>query len=442
MKFTSRNIVIALLLVLVVALYACAPAATPEPTSAQVPTAVPATEVPAAATGVSLTVVGLVNTELTLSTADPAGLEVVKLTAEHPKSGPGEYEGVRLNAVLEKAGLKDGAGALIINASDGFTNQVSLVDIKACADCLIGISDGKFNMVMPGLSSKSWVKDVTKIEVVEGEAAAVPAAPVNTNLILATTTSTQDSGLLDVLVPMFEKQTGYKVQTVAVGSGAAIQMGQEGNADVLLVHSPAAEKTFMSDGWGKDRALIMHNDFIVVGPASDPAQIKGQGPREAFLAIATAGAADPAKVLFIARADKSGTSTKELDFWKKAELDPAGTKPAWYVETGQGMGASLIIASEKGGYTLTDRATYVANKDKLQLEILLEGNNALLNVYHVMTVDNAKWPKVNYDGALAFLKFMADPATQDVIGTFGADKYGPPLFFADATKTDADLGLK
>lgn len=276
------------------------------------------------------------------------------------------------------------------------------------------------------------------------EPTAVPpteAPAFNPNLILATTTSTQDSGLLDVLIPMFEEQSGYKVQTVAVGSGAAIKMGQEGNADVLLVHSPATEKAFMNDGWGKDRALVMHNDFIIVGPASDPAKIKGSGPKDAFIAIATAGDADPTKVLFIARADKSGTSTKELDFWKKADLDPAGSKPAWYVETGQGMGATLQIASEKGGYTLTDRATYLANKDKLQLEILLEGSNALLNVYHVITVSTDKWPKVNYDGAMAFVKFMTDPATQEEIGKFGADKFGQSLFVPDADKTDADLGL-
>lgn len=269
-----------------------------------------------------------------------------------------------------------------------------------------------------------------------------PATPANPNLILATTTSTQDSGLLDVLIPLFEAQTGYKVQTVAVGSGQAMTMGQEGNADVLLVHSPTAEKTFMADGWGKERFLIMHNDFIIVGPAADPAGIKGLGPKEAFIAIATAGDADPAKVTFIARADKSGTSTKELDFWKKAELDPATAKPAWYIETGQGMGATLIIASEKQGYTLTDRATYLSSKDKLQLEILLKGNTALLNVYHVMTVNPDKWPKVNYEGALAFANFMKDPATQEEISKFGIDKYGQALFFPDADKTDADLGLK
>jgi tungstate transport system substrate-binding protein len=260
-------------------------------------------------------------------------------------------------------------------------------------------------------------------------------APANPDLILATTTSTQDSGLLDVLIPLFETETGYKVKTVAVGSGQAMQMGQEGNADVLLVHSPSAEKQFMADGWGRDRALIMHNDFIIVGPASDPAKIKGLAAVDAFKAIAMAGAA------FVARADKSGTSTKELGIWKSAGIDPAGTKPAWYLETGQGMGASLTVASEKGAYTLTDRATYLANKANPQLDILVEGDTSLLNIYHVITVNPDKWPKVNYDGAMAFLKFMTDPATQGVIGKFGLDRFGQQLFAPDATKTDADLGL-
>ena len=262
-----------------------------------------------------------------------------------------------------------------------------------------------------------------------------PTTPANPTLILATTTSTQDSGLLDVLIPMFQEQYGFTVQTVAVGSGQAMTMGQEGNADVLLVHSPSAEKTFMEEGWGKDRALIMHNDFIIVGPADDPAKIKDLGPADAFKAIATAEAN------FVARADKSGTSTKELGIWAKTDVNPAESKPAWYIETGQGMGASLTIASEKGAYTLTDRATFLANKDTLQLEILVEGNKTLLNVYHVITVNPDKWPKVNYDGATAFLKFMADPATQEIIAQFGVEKYGQPLFFPDADKTDADLGL-
>lgn len=263
--------------------------------------------------------------------------------------------------------------------------------------------------------------------------ACASAAPANPNIILATTTSTQDSGLLDVLVPMFEEQTGYRVQTIAVGTGEALKMGEEGNADVLLVHAPSSEITFMEGGHGKDRFLVMHNDFIVAGPAEDPAKIQGLDTQAAFAAVHNAGAT------FVSRGDDSGTHKKELELWKKAALDPAGQ--AWYLETGQGMGASLIVASEKGGYILTDRATYLANKDNLQLEILLEGDNSLLNVYHVLTVNPEAWPKVNYDGALAFSEFLTDPTTQDVIEQFGLDKYGQPLFYPDADKSDADLGL-
>jgi tungstate transport system substrate-binding protein len=259
--------------------------------------------------------------------------------------------------------------------------------------------------------------------------------PANPNLILATTTSTQDSGLLDVLIPMFEEQTGYKVQTVAVGTGEALKMGEEGNADVLLVHAPSSEVTFMDGGSGKDRMLVMHNDFIIVGPADDPAGIKGLGPKDALIAIYSLG------VPFVSRGDDSGTHKKEISLWKKAGLDPATEKPEWFIETGQGMGASLTVASEKGAYILTDRATFLANKDNLQLELLLEGDNSLLNVYHVITVNPEKWPAVNYEGAMAFAKFIIVPATQAFIASFGIDKFGQPLFYPDADKTDADLGL-
>ncbi|MCJ7432793.1 MAG: substrate-binding domain-containing protein [Anaerolineales bacterium] len=263
---------------------------------------------------------------------------------------------------------------------------------------------------------------------------AIPA-PANPNIILATTTSTQDSGLLDVLVPMFEAQTGYKVQTVAVGTGAALKMGEEGNADVLLVHAPSSEKVLMDAGFGKDRSLVMHNDFIIVGPAADPAGVKGMPVVDAYKAIAAAQAP------FITRGDDSGTNKAELAIWKKAELAPTTFSPDVYISTGQGMGASLTIANEKGAYIFTDRATYLANKVNLNLEILVEGDAALLNVYHVITVNPEKWPKANYDGALAFTKFITDPATQAIIGEFGVDKYGQPLFFPDADRTDADLGL-
>ena len=262
-----------------------------------------------------------------------------------------------------------------------------------------------------------------------------PAAPANPNLILATTTSTQDSGLLDVLIPLFEAESGYTVQTVAVGSGQAMKMGEEGNADVLLVHAPKSEVEFMANGFGKDRALVMHNDFIIVGPAADPAGIKGKPVVDALKAI-SAGSAE-----FVSRGDDSGTHKAELNLWKKAEYDPKSAAPAWYLESGQGMGATLTIASEKGAYTMTDRATYLANKDNLQLEIFVEGDNALRNVYHVITVSPEKWDTANYDGALAFLNFMIAPATQEVIGKFGVDNYGQPLFYPDADKTDAELGL-
>src|SRR5687768_14622618 len=173
--------------------------------------------------------------------------------------------------------------------------------------------------------------------------------PTQFELILATTTSTQDSGLLDVLIPLFEAESGYKVQTVAVGSGQAMKMGEEGNTDVLLVHAPASEAAFMDNGFGKDRALVMHNDFIIVGPAADPAGIKGMTVLEALKTLRTGPAA------FVSRGDDSGTHKAELTLWKKAEFDPQAAAPAWYLESGQGMGATLTIASEKGAYTLTDR---------------------------------------------------------------------------------------
>ncbi len=232
-----------------------------------------------------------------------------------------------------------------------------------------------------------------------------PAALANPNLILATTTSTQDSGLLDVLIPLFEAESGYKVQTVAVGSGQAMKMGEEGNADVMLVHAPAAEVTFMQNGFGRDRALVMHNDFVIVGPASDPAGVKGLAAADALKAV-SAGSAE-----FISRGDDSGTHKAELTLWTKAAFEPKGQ--AWYLESGQGMGATLTIASEKEAYTLTDRATYLANKVNLQLEILVEGDTALLNIYHVITVNPEKWSKVNYSKLNKGLEYNSSVAHQE-----------------------------
>jgi tungstate transport system substrate-binding protein len=256
------------------------------------------------------------------------------------------------------------------------------------------------------------------------------AAPAQKNLILATTTSTQDSGLLDVLIPIFEKKTGYFVKTIAVGSGQAMAMGEKGEADVLLVHSPAAEKKFVAQGNGLNRLIIMHNDFVIVGPAADPAGIKGaKTTPEAFKKIAAAGA------LFASRGDNSGTHVKEKDVWKAAGINPEGQK--WYQSTGLGMGQTLNVAAEKKCYTLADRGTYLSLQKNLGLPILMQGDPILLNVYHVIEVNPAKWPKVNTEGGKAFSAFMVSPEMQGgVIKTFGVEKYGGPLFFPDAGKPE------
>ena len=255
------------------------------------------------------------------------------------------------------------------------------------------------------------------------------SAQAQKNLILATTTSTQDTGLLDVLVPMFEKKTGYFVKTIAVGSGQAMAMGQKGEADVLLVHSPDAEKQFMADGYGVNRLIVMHNDFVVVGPPADPAGLKSiKVPAEAFKKLAAT------ETLFMSRGDKSGTDAKEKGIWKATGINPVGQK--WYQETGLGMGQTLNVAAEKKAYTLADRGTYLAMKKTLGMDIVNEGDKALLNVYHVIQVNPAKFPKVNAEGAKAFSDFILAKDTQEFIGKFGVDKYGSPLFFPDAGKPE------
>ena len=262
---------------------------------------------------------------------------------------------------------------------------------------------------------------------------ALPSDAQQKTIILATTTSTQDSGLLDVLLPIFEKKTGYFVKTIAVGSGQAMAMGQKGEADVLLVHSPAAEKKFVAEGSGVNRRLVMHNDYIILGPSEDPAKIKGmKSATEAFKKIASAGA------LFLSRGDNSGTHSKERDVWKTAGMNPEGQK--WYQQTGLGMGQTINVTNEKKGYTLADRGTYLALKKNLALDILVEGDAVLLNIYHVIEVNPAKWPKVNAPGAKAFADFMVAKETQEVIKTFGVDKFGSPLFFPDAGKKEEELG--
>jgi tungstate transport system substrate-binding protein len=263
--------------------------------------------------------------------------------------------------------------------------------------------------------------------------ASAPAAAQQKNVILATTTSTQDSGLLDVLIPMFEKKAGYMVKTIAVGSGQAMAMGEKGEADVLLVHSPEAEQKFVAAGYGVNRRLVMHNDYIVVGPAADPAGIKSAKTTvDAFKKIAGGGA------IFMSRGDNSGTHAKEKQIWKAAGINQEGQK--WYQQTGLGMGQTLNVSSEKKAYTLADRGTYLALKKNLQLDILKEGDAVLLNIYHVIEVNPAKFPRVNVAGGKAFADFMVSKEAQDVVKTFGVEKFGGALFFPDAGRKVEDLG--
>ena len=246
------------------------------------------------------------------------------------------------------------------------------------------------------------------------------------DVILVTTTSTYDSGLLDALIPEFEETTGYRVKTVAIGTGQALATGARGEADVVLVHAPELEAEYVKQGAFVDRRLVMHNDFLVLGPGNDPAGIEGGGvAAEAFGRIARSRAP------FVSRGDNSGTHILEKTLWEQAGITPGGD---WHIEAGQGMGATLMIASEKGAYTLSDRGTYRAFKGKLDLVPLVEGDPILLNLYHVMAVNPARFPKVNGSGARAFSDFLASATAQNIIGAFGTDRFGSALFLPDAVK--------
>lgn len=239
-------------------------------------------------------------------------------------------------------------------------------------------------------------------------------------MVLATTTSTQDSGLLDEILPDFEENSECVPKTVAVGSGQAMAMGQKGDADVLLVHSPDAEEQFMADGHGSSREPVMHNDFVVVGPPADPANVaNADDAAEALKQIAHQRAG------FASRADDSGTHAKELDLWEQAGTDPNGP---WYIETGQGMGQTLTIATQKQAYTLADRGTFLATSS-LESEIVFEGSEDLRNPYHVIVVEDEG---INTACAQEFSEWIRSPAIQNRIAEFGTDEYGQPLFFPDA----------
>ena len=263
----------------------------------------------------------------------------------------------------------------------------------------------------------------TKEEPKKEEATKVEEKAEPKDMILATTTSTQDSGLLDVLIPEFEKQANVKVKTIAVGTGQALEMGTKGEADALLVHAPKSEEAVVASGDAINRKRVMYNDFIIVGPKSDPATVKGLDSKEALTKIFNA------KSVFVTRGDDSGTHKKELDMWKSVNLDP--TTLSSYVSTGQGMGPSLQIASEKVGYVLTDRATFLAQEKNLNdMEILVEGAKDLQNIYHVMQVNPEKHTKVNSESAEAFVEFMLSKETHKIIEEFGVKEYGEPLFFS------------
>ena len=259
-----------------------------------------------------------------------------------------------------------------------------------------------------------------------------PAEAQRPPVILSTTTSTQDSGLLDVLVPLFERQTGYSVKTIAVGTGQALALAARGEADVVLAHAPGLEKKYVADGKMLNRRLVMYNDFVIIGPANDPAKIKGtKKAANAMKAIASTGSR------FVSRGDNSGTHTLEKALWKLAGVEP---QAGWYIESGQGMGATLGIAADRNAYTLTDRGTYLAFQKRVRLPILLEGDKPLLSIYSVMEVNPSNGPKVNTAGGNAFADFMVSADVQKIVKTFGVDKYGQALFVPVAGMNEEEVG--
>jgi len=288
------------------------------------------------------------------------------------------------------------------------------------------------------MSKKSWttvsiVVAVIALAAVSSVVAGGCGKSEPTTLVLATTTSTQDSGLLDVLIPAFEKQYNVKVKTLAVGTGEALKMGEKGDADVLLVHSKAAEEEFVKNGFGLERVQVAYNDFIIVGPAEDPAGIKGdKSATDVFKKITAKGA------VFVSRADDSGTNKAELAIWKAAGINPKGQP--WYVETGQGMGETLTITDQKLGYTLSDRATFVTREGTLKLVILVEGDKALFNQYGVIVVNPARHAnlKLNTIGAEDFVEFLTSKKGQTLIGSY--KKNGVVLFHPNTSGQTRGVG--
>lgn len=256
---------------------------------------------------------------------------------------------------------------------------------------------------------------------------AAVAAPDN-ELVVLTTTTTQDSGILKHITEAFERKTGIKVKTIVAGSGDILKQGARGEGDVLLTHSPEAEKQWMAQGYGLSRRLVMYNDFVIIGPAEDPAGIKGLGAADAMKRIGEK------KTIFVSRGDQSGTHVRELAMWRRAGIDPKGQP--WYRETGQGQGLTMEVAAQQQGYAFTDRGTYLVFEKRLRLQILVENDPSLYNIYHVMPVDPAQFPKVNGPAAKTFADFLVSPEGQAVIDEFGKAQYGRSLFIPAAGKTE------
>ena len=277
-----------------------------------------------------------------------------------------------------------------------------------------------------------WVSALISLSIPALVVACGPGAEGDRDVILATTTSTQDSGLLDALVPVFEGRTGQRVKTIAVGTGEALAMGSRGDADVVLAHAPSLERESVARGFTVNRRRVMHNDFVIVGPASDPAGVHGgRRATDALARIAAAGAA------FASRGDRSGTCFREQQLWQDAGVEPSG---AWYFETGQGMGGTLLVASVRDAYTLSDRGTHLALEGRSELVVHVEGDASLLNVYSVMEVNPERFPDVNHAGARAFADFLLSQEARAIIEDFGVERFGEPLFFLEASEVDSAVG--
>lgn len=281
---------------------------------------------------------------------------------------------------------------------------------------------------------KGLLTTVAFILITGGTLAACGGQDQDREVVLATTTSLQDSGLLDELRQLFEEQTDYDLTPVSVGTGAALEMGARGDADVVLVHSPEAERLWMDAGNGAERVLVMYNDFVIVGSPDDPA-----GVREARSVVDALRAIADYDASWVSRDDNSGTDELSRQLWADAGIDPVGE--GWFIRSGQGMGATLALADQRRAYTLTDRGTWLAVRDRLDLEIMVEGDPALLNLYHVMPVNPQQHPDldINIDGAEAFVEFLTSEQTQRVIAEYGVDTYGEPLFYPAADSNEDAL---